>query len=79
MIQKQSKRIRAVTLEAHGVAVPTGKTAEPADVRLEPDHDEIARLAYSYWEARGRRDGSPHEDWFRAEWELRAWPFSAAR
>jgi hypothetical protein len=35
-----------------------------------PDHEEIARLAYSYWEARGRDGGSPEEDWFRAESDL---------
>jgi len=34
------------------------------------DHEEIARLAYSYWEARGCPGGSPEEDWFRAENEL---------
>jgi len=32
-----------------------------------PTHEEIARLAYSYWEARGYRGGTPLEDWFRAE------------
>jgi hypothetical protein len=32
--------------------------------------EEIARLAYSYWEARGRQHGSANEDWFRAEREL---------
>jgi hypothetical protein len=37
-----------------------------------PTHQEIARLAYSYWEARGYRGGSPTEDWFRAERELRS-------
>jgi len=31
---------------------------------------EIARLAYSYWEARGCRGGSAEEDWLRAEREL---------
>jgi len=36
-----------------------------------PTHDEIAKLAYSYWEARGGRGGSPWEDWFRAERELK--------
>jgi hypothetical protein len=36
-----------------------------------PSHDKIAALAYSYWEARGRQDGSHQEDWFRAERELR--------
>lgn len=33
--------------------------------------DEIARLAYSYWEARGRQGGSPEEDWLRAQDEVR--------
>jgi hypothetical protein len=35
------------------------------------EHKRIARLAYSYWEARGCPPGSPEEDWFRAEEELR--------
>ena len=37
-----------------------------------PSHDEIAVLAYSYWEARGCQGGSPEQDWFRAERELRS-------
>ena len=36
-----------------------------------PDHGEIAALAYSYWEARGRQHGTELEDWLRAERELR--------
>jgi len=36
-----------------------------------PTHEEIARLAYCFWEARGCQAGSPWEDWFRAERELR--------
>jgi hypothetical protein len=36
-----------------------------------PSHAEIAALAYSYWEARGRQGGSAAEDWLRAERELR--------
>lgn len=38
--------------------------------RPAPTHEQVARLAYSYWEARGRRDGSAEEDWLRAEAEL---------
>ncbi len=34
------------------------------------DRDEIALLAYSYWEARGYRDGSQEQDWLRAEKEF---------
>jgi hypothetical protein len=36
-----------------------------------PTQSQIAELAYSYWEARGGQGGSPWEDWFRAERELR--------
>jgi hypothetical protein len=36
-----------------------------------PTEDRIAELAYSYWEARGFQGGSPWEDWFRAETELK--------
>jgi len=36
-----------------------------------PSHEDIAALAYSYWEARGCQGGSPEEDWLRAEQELR--------
>ena len=36
------------------------------------DLDEVARIAYSYWVARGRQDGSAQEDWQRAVAEIRA-------
>jgi hypothetical protein len=35
-----------------------------------PSHEEIAALAYIYWEARSYRVGSPEEDWLRAEQEI---------
>ena len=35
-----------------------------------PTFDDIAQLAYSYWESRGYQGGSPEEDWLRAEFEL---------
>jgi Protein of unknown function (DUF2934) len=35
-----------------------------------PEHEATARLAYSYWTARGCPEGSPEQDWFRAEQEL---------
>jgi hypothetical protein len=38
---------------------------------VEPSREAIAELAYRYWQARGGRDGSPDEDWLRAERELR--------
>ena len=55
-------------------------TAPPPEVEhaVSPeDHEAVARLAYSYWEARGRPIGSPEEDWYRAENELRH-PLAAA-
>jgi hypothetical protein len=42
----------------------------PPVVMRTPDRQEIARLAYSYWEARGGQNGSELEDWVRAEREL---------
>ena len=38
--------------------------------RLYPTHDEIAQLAYSLYESRGRQEGHEVEDWLRAEQEL---------
>ena len=33
---------------------------------------KIAALAYEFWQARSRPEGSPDEDWFRAVEELRS-------
>ena len=38
--------------------------------RLYPTHDEIAQLAFSLYESRGRQDGHDIEDWLCAEQEL---------
>lgn len=53
--------------------------AQPALRTSEPVFQEIAVLAYSYWEARGCQGGSAEEDWLRAEDELRARLGAAAR
>jgi hypothetical protein len=37
----------------------------------DPQHGEIARLAYQNWQQRGRPIGTPEEDWFRAEEEIK--------
>jgi hypothetical protein len=34
-------------------------------------HEDIARLAYALWEARGGQGGSPEDDWLSAEQKLR--------
>jgi len=48
---------------------PARATTFVSDQEL--SHDEIARLAYALWEARGRQGGTPEEDWLRAEEQLR--------
>ncbi len=44
----------------------------PLTIEEQPDHEAIARLAYSFWEMRAMENmpGSAEEDWFRAEQEL---------
>jgi hypothetical protein len=56
-----------------GAAMPTKLVEEiQADDEISaPSDSQIAELAYSYWEARGGEGGSPWEDWFRAEQELK--------
>ena len=39
--------------------------------RERPSRDEIARLAYYFYETRGRRLGHDVDDWLSAEQELR--------
>ncbi len=58
-------KVESPPSESAGVAVVTIETelAGPDS----PSHDQIAFLAYSYWEARGYQGGSPEEDWLRAE------------
>jgi hypothetical protein len=46
---------------------------------IAPSHHEISVLAYSYWEASGRRNGRDWEHWFRAERDLRAAKIAYAR
>ena len=49
------------------------QTPEPTvdDQASAPTHDEIARLAHSYWLSRKHEDGSAEDDWLRAEKEFR--------
>jgi hypothetical protein len=47
------------------------ETLQADDEMSAPTDQQVAELAYSYWEARGGEGGSPWEDWFRAERELK--------
>jgi hypothetical protein len=49
---------------------PAAKKQTPT-VRPAPTREEIARLAEKYWAERGWPDGSPEQDWLRAEQELK--------
>jgi len=44
-----------------------GRTEEPIRIRRVATQEDIASLAYSYWEASGRREGTALSDWLRAE------------
>ena len=55
---------RVPSPHVHRAAV---RPEEAPRVRRVPAHEEIARLAYSYWEAGGRREGTALLDWLRAE------------
>jgi len=50
----------------HSKAVPAAIAVEAIAVNA---HEEIAKIAYGYWEARGYQHGSPEQDWLRAEQE----------
>jgi len=39
--------------------------------QTDPEHEEIERLAIQNWQQRGRPIGTPEEDWFRAEDEVK--------
>jgi DUF2934 family protein len=60
------------TTEIPASAAPEPEAPVAASTsQYEPSHEEIARLAHSYWLARGCEGGSADEDWQRAERELR--------
>ncbi len=61
------------SVEATTISEPVVAAVEKVEVAAvtTPTREAIARLAYSFWEARGYQGGSPDEDWQRAEQQLR--------
>lgn len=57
-----------MTERSESAIAPSPVATGPA---TSPTFDDIAQLAYSYWESRGYQGGSSEEDWLRAEQELR--------
>jgi len=64
-VKSAAPRVRVAKHKAATVAAETPAVNAPAVNR----HDEIARLAYGFWEARGRQHGDHEQDWLRAEQE----------
>jgi Protein of unknown function (DUF2934) len=57
--------------EAQNNATSAAPVAEHGAVELVAvSREEVAKLAYLYWEARGGHGGSAEDDWARAEAEL---------
>ena len=67
----RTKRTGSTAAATADPPAPSG-SGSLASGNVEIERDQIARLAYSYWEARGCQEGSPDEDWLRAEQQLRA-------
>jgi len=66
---KSKRRYKAKTSQKVKT-VPSQKT-DHADLTTSISiQEKVALLAYRYWEERGRRGGSPEEDWYRAEREI---------
>ncbi len=69
-----------ITPGASGAGAASARVVEPVAAAAStidpeplpaPECEQVARLAYSYWQDRGCPEGSPEEDWLRAEAELR--------
>jgi Protein of unknown function (DUF2934) len=60
-----SKTFKEVTIVSDDAATQQSQNSS---------HEEIAVRAYRLWEERGCPIGSPEEDWFRAEEEIRGQP-----
>jgi hypothetical protein len=53
------------------VTVPHKTRGKSVPKTAPPDAEDIAKRAYFYWLERGCPEGSPEQDWLRAEAELR--------
>jgi hypothetical protein len=61
--------VAAAAVKDRGLGIQSESSAVPTE------REKIARLAYSYWQERGCPNGSPEDDWFRAEGELQKQAF----
>ncbi len=66
----RTKKVRAMDQKVVGKRTRRSLPSAKAVSSITLDHEEVARLAYFYWESRGRQGGTPEQDWYRAEEEL---------
>jgi hypothetical protein len=65
------KTIKTKATKAPAIKAPAKqKKATPNLTVVPPSREEIVRLAEKFWMERGRPEGSPEQDWLRAEREL---------
>ncbi len=64
-----AKKKTKTTAKPHKAVTKKEKVVQQSKP-AKPSREEIARLAKSYWEARGCQDGFEEQDWLRAEKEL---------
>jgi hypothetical protein len=69
---RKTGRVRNTARVHEPVAAEVVTGQQPDAAQTLPSRDDIAMLAYTYWEARGCQGGCPEEDWLRAERELAA-------
>jgi len=62
-----TKRVKSDSGSNSRISVAERTENRPA---APPSSEQIARLAEKYWAERGHPDGSPEQDWLRAEREL---------
>jgi hypothetical protein len=68
-------RITRSAAAKHTKAQIVDQVTEPAEIAIaatafsQDRHEEVAKLAYGFWEARGYEHGHESEDWLRAEAE----------
>lgn len=67
----ETTEMAAETQSAEELGAPEQSVAAPA-MQLAPSHEEISKLAYIFYLNRGGQNGSPAEDWMRAEYELKS-------
>ncbi len=60
-------RVKSVT-HSKTAAAP-GVAVVVAGIAAVTAHEQIAKIAYGYWESRGYQAGCPEQDWLRAERE----------